>query len=360
MKDERMFDGAARIKVIGVGGAGGNAVNRMISANLRGVDFIAVNTDKQVLDQSKAHLKVNIGRKVTRGLGVGGDPQLGTEAAEESRQELSELVKDADMVFVTAGMGGGTGTGASPLIAQLARDAGALTIGVVSRPFPFEGRRRGEIAEEGLKNLREKVDALITIPNERLQGLVDKKGKFTDALRIADDVLRQGVQGISDIVTTPGLINVDFADVRAVMSEAGAALMGIGYGSGDTRAGDAARNAVQSPLLESSMDGARGILLNITGGDDLTMTEVTEASEIVRQAAHPEANIIFGVVIDDRMDGEVKITVIATGFGSRAQTDLFTSDPEELGRPVSTTFERPSFQADTDEIDIPAFLRNRA
>jgi cell division protein FtsZ len=354
---DRLYDGNARIKVIGVGGAGGNAVNRMISANLKGVDFIAVNTDNQVLNASKAHVKVNIGRKLTRGLGVGGDPALGSESAEESRQELTELVRDADMVFVTAGMGGGTGTGASPLIAELAKQSGSLTIGVVSKPFSFEGRRRQEVADEGLKRLREKVDALITIPNERLLGIVDKKTPFHESLRIADDVLRQGVQGISDIVVTPGLINVDFADVKAVMSEAGAALMGIGFGSGDTRAQDAARNAVQSPLLETGIDGARGILLNITGGPDMTMNEVAEAADVVRQAAHADANIIFGMVLDDRMDGEVKVTVIATGFGVRPQAELFSTEPIDITTPIFDS--RPSFSNEQDEIDIPAFLRQR-
>ncbi len=357
MRDaDQTLEGNARIKVVGVGGGGSNAVNRMIRSKLRGVEFIAINTDLQALAKSEAEIKVNIGKKLTRGLGAGGDPTIGREAAEESQQELTELLRGADMVFLTAGMGGGTGTGAAPVIAEVARNNGALTIGVVTKPFTFEGTRRRQLAEEGVARLREKVDSLITIPNQRLLDVTDKKVPFTEALKIADDVLRQGVQGISDLIVMPGLINLDFADVKAVMSGQGASLMGIGFGSGDQRASDAARDAVASPLLETSIDGARGILLNVTGGPDMTLHEVNEAAEIVRASADRDANIIFGTVIDEKMVGEIKITVVATGFGTSNEITIETDEPYLA--PVNEP--TPIFRGfDASNLDIPAFLRGR-
>src|SRR5947208_2592725 len=357
MRDvDRTLEGNARIKVVGIGGGGSNAVNRMIRSKLRGVEFIAINTDLQALAHSEAQTKMNIGKKLTRGLGAGGNPTIGREAAEESQQELSELLSGADMVFLTAGMGGGTGSGAAPVVAEIARNNAALTIGIVTKPFTFEGTRRRAIAEEAATTLKEKVDTLIIIPNQRLLDVTDKKVPFTEALKIADDVLRQGVQGISDLIVQPGLINLDFADVKAVMSGQGAALMGIGFGSGDQRAADAARDAVASPLLQPSIDGARGILFNITGGTDLTLHEVNEAAEIVRAAADKDANIIFGTVIDEKMSGEVKITVVATGF--------VTIEPgremeEQYSRPAPVE-EVPAYRGfDPSNLDIPAFLRGR-
>ena len=357
MRDpDQTLEGNARIKVVGVGGGGSNAVNRMIRSKLRGVEFIAINTDLQALAKSEAETKVNIGKKLTRGLGAGGNPTIGREAAEESQQELTELLRGADMVFLTAGMGGGTGTGGAPVIAEVARNNGALTIGVVTKPFTFEGTRRRQLAEEGVAKLREKVDSLITIPNQRLLDVTDKKVPFTEALKIADDVLRQGVQGISDLIVMPGLINLDFADVKAVMSGQGASLMGIGFGSGDTRASDAARDAVASPLLETSIEGARGILLNVTGGPDMTLHEVNEAAEIVRASADRDANIIFGTVIDEKMAGEIKITVVATGFGISNEITIETDEPYLA--PVNEP--TPIFRGfDTSNLDIPAFLRGR-
>jgi cell division protein FtsZ len=357
MRDaDQTLEGNARIKVVGVGGGGSNAVNRMIRSKLRGVEFIAINTDLQALAKSEAEIKVNIGKKLTRGLGAGGNPTIGREAAEESQQELTELLRGADMVFLTAGMGGGTGTGAAPVIAEVARNNGALTIGVVTKPFTFEGTRRRQLAEEGVARLREKVDSLITIPNQRLLDVTDKKVPFTEALKIADDVLRQGVQGISDLIVMPGLINLDFADVKAVMSGQGASLMGIGFGSGDQRASDAARDAVASPLLETSIDGARGILLNVTGGPDMTLHEVNEAAEIVRASADRDANIIFGTVIDEKMVGEIKITVVATGFGTSNEITIETDEPYLA--PVNEP--TPIFRGfDASNLDIPAFLRGR-
>jgi cell division protein FtsZ len=365
---DRTSQGNARIKVIGVGGGGSNAVNRMIRAKLRGVDFIAVNTDRQALDASDAPTKIHIGRKVTRGLGAGGDPEVGENAAEESRDELSAILHDSDMVFVTAGMGGGTGTGAAPIIAEIARSSGALTIGVVTKPFTFEGRRRMDAAEVGVNGLSGRVDTLITIPNDRLIAVTDKRTTMVDAFRKADDVLRQGVQGISDLIVYPGLINLDFADVKAIMSGQGAALMGIGYGSGDNRAQDAARDAVSSQLLETSIAGAKGILLNITASPDLTLHEVTEACDMIRQNADANANIIFGAVLDDRMGGDVKITVIATGFTNAPLIDpqlaqkYRTTRPQELQEPLPDTLHRPAKAETTpsyDDIDIPAFLREQ-
>jgi cell division protein FtsZ len=357
MELDRTLEGNARIKVVGVGGGGSNAVNRMIRSKLRGVEFVAINTDLQALNNSEAQVKMHIGRKLTRGLGAGGNPTVGAEAAEESREELSKLLHDCDMVFVTAGMGGGTGTGAAPIVAEIARQQGALTIGVVTKPFRFEGVKRQKSAEEGIVGLQQRVDTLITIPNERLMAVVDKKTPITDAFKIADDVLRQGVQGISDLIVFPGLINLDFADVKAIMSGQGAALMGIGFGSGDTRAADAARDAVASPLLETTIAGAKGILLNITGGPDLTLHEVNEAAQMVAESADPEAQIIFGTVIDERLQGEVKVTVIATGFTGMIDVHG-TVSYEPVIRPVQERV--PSYSTlRADDLDIPAFLRDR-
>ena len=343
---DRTTQGNARIKVIGVGGGGSNAVNRMIRAKLRGVDFIAVNTDRQALDASEAPTKIHIGRKVTRGLGAGGDPEVGESAAEESRDDLAAVLHDSDMVFVTAGMGGGTGTGAAPIIAEIARSSGALTIGVVTKPFNFEGKRRMDSAEKGIQGLSGRVDTLITIPNDRLLQVVDKRTPFVEAFRMADDVLRQGVQGISDLIAVPGLINLDFADVKTIMSETGSALMGIGVGRGEARAAEAARAAINSPLLETSIEGARGVLLNITGDGNLGLFEVNEAAEIITQAADPEANIIFGAVIDESREDEVRITVIATGFDQR-------------GPSRAALDEMPIKSFGGEDLDIPAFLRRR-
>ncbi|MCA9370062.1 MAG: cell division protein FtsZ [Pseudomonadales bacterium] len=305
----------AKIKVIGVGGGGGNAVNSMIASNqIQGVEFIAINTDAQALLTSKADTKVQIGSNFTKGLGSGADPEVGRAAAEESHEKLKDMLFDTDMVFITAGMGGGTGTGASPIIAEIAKEAGALTVSVVTKPFAFEGVPRMQSAEEGIENLKESVDTLIVIPNQRLMDVVDKKMAFLDAFKLADNVLGQGVQGISDLITVPGLINVDFADVKTIMTESGSALMGIGEASGENRAATAARMAISSPLLEVSIDGAKGVLYNIIGGPDMTMTEVSDASTIIANAADPDANIIFGATINEEMGNKIKISVIATGF----------------------------------------------
>jgi cell division protein FtsZ len=350
-RTETDLRGYAAIKVVGVGGGGSNAVNRMISAGLRGVEFIAINTDAQALALSNASTKIHIGGKLTRGLGAGGDPEIGRQAAEETREDLTEALEGSDMVFVTAGMGGGTGTGGAPIVAQVARELGALTIGVVTRPFGFEGRRRAGVAEEGIQNIRQRVNTLITIPNDRLLQIVDKTATVVEAFRIADDVLRQGVQGIADLITVPGLINLDFADVRTVMAEAGSALIGIGVATGEGRAAAAAEAAITSPLLETSMDGARGVLINVTGGLDLGLLEVNEAALIVQKAADPDANIIFGAVIDDRLDGEIRITVIATGFEARRP------DAEDAAEAAAAP--REANRLGLDDLDIPAFLRKR-
>ncbi|HHW12423.1 MAG TPA: cell division protein FtsZ [Firmicutes bacterium] len=333
----------ATIKVIGVGGGGTNAVNRMIEAGLQGVEFVAINTDGQALLRSKADTRLRIGDQLTKGLGAGANPEIGRQAAEESREEISQVLKGSDMVFITAGMGGGTGTGAAPVIAEMAKEAGALTVGVVTKPFNFEGKVRMLQAEEGVKALRERVDTLITIPNERLFQIVDRKTSFVEAFKTADDVLRQGVQGISDLITITGLINVDFADVKTIMNNAGSALMGIGVARGENRAVEAAKAAVSSPLLETSIAGAKGILLNITGSSDLGLFEINEAAAIITEAADPDANIIFGAVIDDKQGDEIRITVIATGFQQKKQR--LGLEELELRSLV-----------DGDELEIPSFL----
>ena len=307
----------AKIKVVGVGGGGNNAVNRMITSGLQGVEFIAINCDAQALLLSKAQNRIQIGEKLTKGLGAGANPEIGQKAAEESRELLIDQLRGADMVFVTAGMGGGTGTGAAPIVAECAREAGALTVGVVTKPFSFEGKRRMNQAEAGIVNLKDRVDTLITIPNDRLLQVIDRRTSMLDAFRIADDVLRQGVQGISDLISVPGLINADFADVKTIMSNAGSALMGIGTAKGENGAVAAAEAAIKSPLLEASIEGARGVLFNITGGKDLSLFDVTEASNIITVAVDPDANIIFGAVIDEKLDDEIRVTVIATGFNGK-------------------------------------------
>ena len=309
----------AKIKVIGVGGGGSNAVNRMVASGLSGIEFWSINTDAQALAQSSVPHRLQVGQKLTRGLGAGGNPSVGQKAAEESRDEIASVLEGSDLVFITAGMGGGTGTGAAAIVAEVAKEMGALTIGVVTRPFTFEGRRRLSQAEEGITALQTSVDTMIVIPNDRLLSVIAEQTPVQEAFRVADDVLRQGVQGISDIITIPGLVNVDFADVRSVMSDAGSALMGIGVGSGKSRAREAASAAISSPLLESSIDGAKGVVFNITGGSDLTLHEVNAAAEIIYEVVDPNANIIFGAVIDDRMQGEIRITVIATGFSGETQ-----------------------------------------
>lgn len=386
----------AQIKVIGVGGGGGNAINRMVNEGLGGVEFISVNTDNQALMLSKAKTRVRIGDKLTRGLGAGGNPEVGRKAAEESSDELYEVLRGADMVFIAGGMGGGTGTGASPVIAQIAKELGALTIGVVTRPFSFEGTRRMQTAEAGIEALKSQVDTLIVIPNDRLLQIADKRASLQQAFSLADDVLRQGIQGISELITVPALINLDFADVRTIMSEGGAALMAVGRADGDDRARRAAEAAISSGLLDVTIDGARGILFNITGGANLSLFEVNEAAAIIKESAHPECNLIFGAQIDENMGDEVRITVIATGFEhSRAarkveavmpprptvQRPLVQARPPEAQpvvhqpapqqpyqppRPVQPppaqqppTAEPPARVYDDDDIDIPTFLRKR-
>lgn len=338
------LDRFAAIKVIGVGGGGNNAVNRMIAAGLNGVEFISVNTDAQALMHSQAPVRIQIGEKLTKGLGAGANPEIGEKAAQESREEIIKALRGADMVFVTAGMGGGTGTGAAPIVAECAKEVGALTVGVVTKPFSFEGRRRQGQAELGTSKLKEKVDTLITIPNDRLLQVADKRTSMIDAFRIADDVLRQGVQGISDLIAVPGLINLDFADVKTIMTDTGSALMGIGYGSGDNRAVTAAEAAIKSPLLETSIEGAKGVLLNITGGSSLGLLEVNEAAAIISDAVDPQANIIFGAVIDETFQDEVRVTVIATGFDGR---------PIQVSKPESPVIEPFKVR----DLDIPAWMR---
>lgn len=343
------IDSFAQIRVVGVGGGGCNALNRMIREKIRGVQFIAVNTDAQALVRSEAPVRIRIGDKVTKGLGAGGDPSRGMKTAEESREEILEAIKDSDMVFITAGMGGGTGTGAAPVIAEIAKETGALTIGVVTKPFTFEGTKRRETAEEGIVRLKDRVDTLIVIPNDRLLTICDRALALDAAFRVADDVLRQGIQGISEVITMPGEINLDFADVRAIMSQAGPALMAIGWGKGENRTVEAAKAAIASPLLEVSIDGARGVLFNICGGPGLTLHEVNEAADIITKAADPDANIIFGTAIDPRMEDEVKITVIATGFA--------TADRRILPADDNIRQLRLHAPQDGDDLDIPPFLR---
>ncbi len=378
----------AQIKVVGVGGGGSNAVNRMIAEGLRGVDFIAVNTDAQALLMSDAPQRIRIGDKLTRGLGAGGNPEVGRKAAEESSDDLSETIRGCDMVFVTCGMGGGTGTGAAPVIADIAKRSGALTIGVVTRPFSFEGSRRLNMAEEGIEALKESVDTLIVIPNDRLLEIVDKKASMTEAFRTADDVLRQGIQGISELITVPGLINLDFADVRSIMTGGGNALMSVGVATGENRSLEAAHMAVSSALLDVTIEGAQGILFNVTSGPNLSLYEVNEAAEIVRQKAHPEANIIFGAVIDENLDEELRITLIATGFEAalakrkpvvatrkpQREVDSKTiAFPQQKARenhsreelttaPASAPATTPAQKEpayDPDDLEVPTFLRKR-
>ena len=367
----------ARIKVVGVGGGGCNAVNRMIDEGLQGIEFVAVNTDAQVLVTSKAQTKVRIGDKTTRGLGAGGNPEVGKKSAEESSEELYETLKGSDMVFVTSGLGGGTGTGAAPIVAQIAKEVGALTIGVVTRPFTFEGARRQQNAEQGIANLKEHADTLIVIPNDRLLQIVDKKATLQDSFRAADDVLRQGIQGISELITTPGMINLDFADVRTIMSEGGAALMAVGRASGEDRAQKAAEMAISSQLLDITIDGARGILFNVTGGPSLTLFEVNQAAAIIKETAHPDVNLIFGAVIDPNMGDDIRITVIATGFDRASARPTFAraasrlEDTRTIQRPQINDTEEVSVASNgsstfqprvlnTNELDVPAFLRNRS
>lgn len=369
----------AQIKVLGLGGGGCNAINRMIEANLKGVEFIGINTDAQALYHSEAATKVNIGKATTRGLGAGGNPEMGKQSAEESSEEIRSKIEGADMVFLTYGLGGGTGTGSGPVIAEVARNAGILTVAVVTKPFSFEGLKRKNQAEEGLENLKNKVDTLITIPNDRILSIIDKKTPLTEAFTVVDDVLRQGVQGIADLITIHGMINVDFADVKTVMSNAGSALMGIGYGSGENRAMEAAKAAIDSPLLEQDVGGAKGILFNITGGNDLSMFEVDEAARVITEAADPDANVIFGAVINDSYTGEVKITVVASGFEDKGKdlsslrTHQTVKTPgtvpasmvgekgkEEVpATPLKDLAEATGVPPQENELDIPAFLRKK-
>jgi cell division protein FtsZ len=354
----------AHIKVLGIGGGGCNAVNRMIEEGIQGVEFVAVNTDAQALLQSNAPIRVRIGEKLTKGLGSGGDPAIGAKAAEESSEALHNIVAGADMVFITAGLGGGTGTGAAPIIANIAKGAGALTIGVVTKPFDFEGTRRGKVAEQGLQELRQNVDTLIVIPNQRLLQIVDKKTPVKQAFRLADDILRQGIQGISEVITVPGLINVDFADVRTIMAEGGSALMAIGRAAGENRAVQAAEKAINNNLLEVAIDGARGILINVRGGNDLALAEVQDAANIIRKTADPDANIIFGATIDPDMDDEIQLTVIATGFDANKKV---SAEPRRQPIVFPPRGQRPDqidialgSDSSVDDEDVPPFLRKQA
>ncbi|WP_425446993.1 cell division protein FtsZ [Dethiothermospora halolimnae] len=363
----------ARIKVIGVGGGGNNAVNRMIESQVQGIEFIAVNTDRQALHSSKAETKVQIGEKLTKGLGAGANPEIGMKAAEESRNEILEVLEGADMVFITAGMGGGTGTGAAPIVAEIAKELGILTVGVVTKPFMFEGRKRMVHAEQGIESLKTRVDTLVTIPNDRLLQVVEKNTSIMDAFTIADDVLKQGIQGISDLIAVPALINLDFADVKTVMLDQGLAHMGIGKAGGDNRATEAAKQAIHSPLLETSIEGAKGVLLNITGGTDLGLFEVNEAADLIRQSVDPDANIIFGAGVDENLKDELKITVIATGFdSSKLKKSEESSKKQEVDNgnnknnnneddtKVDINMEKSKEEdIDEDDLDIPTFLRRR-
>lgn len=366
----------AVIRAIGVGGSGGSTITRMINSKLRGVDFIAINTDAQALSFNEAPVKIQVGKETTRGLGAGADPEIGRKSIEENKEEVYEALKGSDMVFVTCGMGGGTGTGAAPFVADIAKELGALTVGVVTKPFSFEGQRRKKVAELGIAEMKDKVDTLITIPNDRLLQVIDKKTSLFDAFGVVDDVLRQGVQGIADLIVYHGIINVDFADVKAIMADAGSALMGIGHGTGDNRAIEAARAAIDSPLLELSIDGAKGILFNITGGPDLGMYEIDEAAKAITEAADADANIIFGAIIDEAMQGEVKITVIATGFENdqnRFQKKAYmipetpskeipTSQMLRRNERSSMSTQEPEITRDEDEedeLEVPAFIRRK-
>jgi cell division protein FtsZ len=359
-------DQFARIKVFGVGGGGNNAVNRMIECGVRGIEFIALNTDKQALYSSRAEQKVQLGEKITKGLGAGANPEIGTKAAEENRNEILETLKGADMVFITAGMGGGTGTGAAPVVAEIAKELGILTVGVVTKPFTFEGKKRLLHAEQGIQELKERVDTLVTIPNDRLLQIADKKTTMADAFMMADEVLKQGIQGISDLISVPNLINLDFADVKTIMFDKGIAHMGIGRASGDNRATEAAKQAITSPLLETSIEGARSVLLNITGGNDLGIFEVNEAADIIRQSVDPDANIIFGAGIDESMSDEIQITVIATGFEEgpvknkstiNQKAGLFGARRTEESVEAKETKEEK--EVNMEDLDIPIFLRRR-
>ena len=361
--ENAMMDGTATIKVIGVGGAGNNAVNRMVESGIKGVEFITVNTDRQALLLSKAASKIQIGEKITRGLGAGANPDIGAQAAEESKSEIAEALRGADMVFVTAGMGGGTGTGAAPIIAATAKEMGILTIGVVTKPFTFEGKKRLSQAERGVESLKGKVDTLVVIPNDKLLQIIDRKTSIVEAFKMADDVLRQGVQGISDLIAIPGLVNLDFADVKTIMLNTGMAHMGVGRASGENRAEDAAKQAVQSPLLETSIEGARGVIINITGGTNLGLHEVNTAAELIQRSVDPEANIIFGAVIDESLDEDIIITVIATGF--EKESGIGNNIP--VGEIVEKAWDKkinsipnPTDNSNqTDNLDIPSFLRNK-
>ena len=355
--NNKQNDGTATIKVIGVGGAGNNAINRMIESGIKGIEFIAVNTDRQVLQKSEAGTKIQIGEKITRGLGAGANPDIGAQSAEESKSEIAEALRGADMVFVTAGMGGGTGTGAAPIVAQTARELGILTIGVVTKPFTFEGKKRLSQAERGIDSLKGRVDALVVIPNDKLLQIIDRKTTVIEAFQMADDVLRQGVQGISDLITITGEVNLDFADVKTIMLNTGMAHMGVGRASGENRAEDAAKEAIQSPLLETSIEGARGVIINITGGEDLGLQEVNTAAELIQRSVDPDANIIFGTVRDDSMSDEILITVIATGFDKEPNVPI-----RDAGKIVTKTWENkinPPKDGTTPngDLDIPSFLK---
>ena len=355
------MDGTATIKVIGVGGAGNNAINRMIEAGIKNVEFISVNTDKQALQLSQAGMRIQIGEKLTRGLGAGANPDIGAQAAEESKGEIAEALRGADMVFVTAGMGGGTGTGAAPIVAQAAKEMGILTIGVVTKPFTFEGKRRLSQAERGIESLKGKVDTLVVIPNDKLLQVIDRKTSISEAFRMADDVLRQGVQGISDLIAIPGLINLDFADIKTIMLNKGMAHMGIGRASGENRAEDAAKQAIQSPLLETSIEGARGVIINITGGEDVGLHEANTAAELIQRSADPEANIIFGSVTDNSLGDEILITVIATGFEHEQQDSGMNVENivSRAWKDKMAPFQVPTESSNNpNDLDIPSFLRN--
>ena len=363
-----MIDGTATIKVIGVGGGGTNAVNRMVDSGIRGVEFVAVNTDRQALLLSKAASKIQIGEKITRGLGAGANPDIGAQAAEESKAEITEALRGADMVFVTAGMGGGTGTGAAPIVAACAKEMGILTIGVVTKPFTFEGKKRLSQAERGIESLKSKVDTLVVIPNDKLLQVIDRKTSIVEAFKMADDVLRQGVQGISDLIAVPGLVNLDFADVKTIMLNTGMAHMGIGRASGESRAEEAAKQAVQSPMLETSIEGARGVIINITGGNNLGLHEVNTAAELVQRSVDPEANIIFGAVIDETLEEDIVITVIATGFEQEDKSkignipvsqivDKAWNEKKTNPTPISTVGDNAGTPPAGSDLDIPSFLR---